>query len=262
MPFPPRRPVASATAAALLASAAMPAAAQEVVYEAQGRTLTGYFASADAEVDPAVDEGPRGLVIIAHDWDGLTEYERQRADMLAEEGYDAFALDMFGADVPTQTVEHRKAATGALYADRDAMRALIEAGLAEARDLSGAEGMVVMGYCFGGAVALEMARSGMADRAAGYATFHGGLATPEGQGWDGDEPPLRIFHGGADASITMDDVAAFAKELEAVGGDYRIEVYSGAPHAFTVFGTDRYRERADLESWDAFMAFLHARLGR
>ena len=92
--------------------------------------------------------------------------------------------------------------TGKLYKDREKMRSLILGGLAEARKLS-RQPAVVMGYCFGGAVALEMARSDMAGMANGYATFHGGLSTPEGQGWDGDEPPVMVFHGGADISMTV-----------------------------------------------------------
>ena len=100
----------------------------------------------------------------------------------------------------------------------------------------------------------------MADMANGFATFHGGLSTPEGQGWGGDEPPVMVFHGGADTSITMEDVAGFATEMEAAGNTYTIEVYSKAPHAFTVFGSDRYQERADAASWEAFSGFLAERL--
>jgi len=238
-----------ATAGLLLAA---PAMADTVSYQVGDQSFTGYFAGAD---------DPKGLVLIVHDWDGMTDYERQRADMLAEMGYDAFALDMFGEGTPAETVEDRQAATGALYNDRARMRSLIEAGLAEARTQSSAENLVVSGYCFGGAVVLEMARSEMAGEAAGYATFHGGLTTPEGQGWTGDEPPLLIMHGGADTSITMQDVAILSGELEEAGIDYTIEVYSGAPHAFTVIGSDRYQERADEESWDAFGDFLSERLG-
>ncbi len=232
--------------------AATPAFAEDVSYTMNGEAFTGYWAEADS---------PKGLVLIVHDWDGMTDYERQRADMLAEMGYNAFALDMFGDETPTETMDHRRAATGALYQDRARMRALLEAGVGQAMDRSGSGEMVVMGYCFGGAVTLEMARSDMADMASGYATFHGGLTTPEGQAWDGDEPPVLVLHGGADQSISMTDVATFATELEAAGSTYTIEVYSNAPHAFTVFGSDRYQERADTESWTAFSSFLDQQLG-
>jgi dienelactone hydrolase len=226
---------------------AAPALAEDVAYTVNGEAFTGYWAEAD---------DAKGLVLIVHDWDGMTDYERQRADMLADMGYNAFALDMFGDETPTETMDHRIAATGALYGDRDRMRTLIEAGAGQALERSGTDRMVVIGYCFGGAVALEMARSDMADMAAGYATFHGGLDTPEGQSWDGDEPPVMVFHGGADTSITMQDVATLATEFEAAGNTYTIEVYSGAPHAFTVMGSDRYQERADMESWASFSTFL------
>ncbi len=236
--------------ATLLAPAAL---AQEVSYTVDGTSYTGHYAAAA--------EAPKGLVLIVHDWDGLTDYEIRRAEMLADMGYDAFALDMFGDETPTQTVEHRRAATGALYTDRDKMRRLIAAGLDQARGQSQAEGLVVMGYCFGGAVTLEMARSDMGDQAAGYATFHGGLTTPDGQEWNGDEPAVLVLHGGADSSITMQDVATLSTELEAASVPYKIEVYSGAPHAFTVFGSSRYDERADTESWQAFSDFLSENLG-
>ena len=229
---------------------AAPAAADEVTYEVNGESFKGYYAAA---------ENPQGLVLIVHDWDGMTEYEMERADMLAEMGYDAFALDMFGVETPTETMDHRRAATGALYQDRERMRALIEAGVAQAKERSDSD-MVVIGYCFGGAVALEMARSDMAGEASGYATFHGGLSTPEGQGYSEDTPPLAVYHGGADTSITMEDVASLANELEEAGTTYTIEVYSNAPHAFTVFGSDRYQERADTESWEGFTDFLRETL--
>jgi dienelactone hydrolase len=135
------------------------------------------------------------------------------------------------------------------------MRKLIFGGLEEARK-AGAGETVVMGYCFGGAAVLELARSGKAQDVAGYATFHGSLATPEGQSYPSGTPPILIAHGGADTSVTMDDVAALSRELESAGVPYEIQVYSGAPHAFTVSGSDRYRKRADELSWDAFSDFL------
>jgi dienelactone hydrolase len=235
------------TAAAILAAA--PALGGETVrYMADGEPYEGYFAAAGGEA--------RGLVFIIQDWDGLTDYEKRRADMLAEMGYDAFAVDMFGEGIRPEEVDHRRALTGALYQDRAKMRSLLAAGLEQARALSDAEAIVAMGYCFGGAVTLELARSGMAEDVVGYASFHGGLATPEGQGWSADSPPVLVLHGGADTAIPMSEVAAFAEELEAAGTTYEIEVYSGAPHAFTVFGSNRYQERADTLSWEAFTGFL------
>ncbi len=231
--------------------AATSASAEDVSYKVGEESFTGYWAEA---------ENPKGLVVIIHDWDGMTDYERQRADMLSEMGYNAFALDMFGNETPTETMDHRMAATGALYEDRERMRTLIRAGVQQAQNRSNIDNMIVAGYCFGGAVALEMARSDMGGMASGYATFHGGLSTPEGQSWDGDEPPVLVLHGSADTVISMQEVATFATEIEEAGSTYTIEVYSNAPHAFTVFGADSYQERADTESWDAFSDFLGERL--
>lgn len=240
--------IAAAVAAVALAT---PASAEDIAYEIDGREFRGHFAAA---------EDPRGLVLIVHDWDGMTDYERRRATMLAELGYDAFALDLFGADAEADTVDQRRALTGALYSDRETMRARLEAGLAQARALSEQDETVVMGYCFGGAATLELARGG-AQGVVGYASFHGGVATPEGQSWPSDAPPVLILQGGADQNPSMADIAQLSTELEAAGVRYDIEVYSGAPHAFTVFGSDRYRERADRQSWEALQAFLADRFG-
>ena len=140
------------------------------------------------------------------------------------------------------------------------MRALVQAGVEQAQARSSVDDIIVKGYCFGGAVALEMARSDMGDMASGYATFHGGLSTPAGQSYPAETPPLLIAHGGADSAIPMDDVAALSKELESAGLSYEIQVYSGAPHAFTVFGSGAYREVADRQSWKAFQDFLSTTL--
>ena len=244
---------ATATACAAALALAAPALADDVTYEAEGDAYEGYFAAAEGD--------PRGLVFIVQDWDGLTDYEKRRADMLAEMGYDAFAVDMFGEGIRPEEVDHRRALTGALYQDREKMRTLLAAGLEQARSLSDADEIVAMGYCFGGAVTLELARSGMAEDVVGFASFHGGLGTPEGQSWSEDTPPLLVLHGAADTAVTMEDVTTLVDELEQADVTYTVEIYSGAPHAFTVFGSDRYRERADRESWEAFTDFMAERFG-
>ncbi|WP_192035576.1 dienelactone hydrolase family protein [Halomonas sp. YLGW01] len=232
----------------LLTLAAAPAlAGQAVDYEIDGEPYQGYHAVAQGN--------PKGSVLIIHDWDGLTDYEIRRADMLAAQGYDAFAADLYGTGNRPVETDAKKAETAKLYADRQAMRERTLAALAQAQRL-GASDTVVMGYCFGGAVVLELARAGTAEHIKGYATFHGGLATPEGQAYPADMPPLLVAHGGADAAIGMDQVAALSQELEAAGAPYEIQVYSGAPHAFTVLGSERYDARADRQSWDAFTDLL------
>jgi dienelactone hydrolase len=238
--------------AALALAPALALAGEEVVYDVDGQPYAGYYAAPQGD--------PQGLVLIIHDWDGLGEYEEQRADMLAEMGYAAFAVDLFGQGNRPETVEGRRAETGKLYQDRDAMRARILAGLETARERADLPA-VVMGYCFGGAATLEAARSGEAGNVTGYATFHGGLQTPEGQSWEGVDEPLLVMHGGADTSVTMDHVATLTQELEAAGTPYEIQIYSGAPHGFTEFGSDRYQERADQESWQAFVDFLADQFG-
>jgi dienelactone hydrolase len=227
-------------------------AGEEVVYDVDGQPYAGYYAAPQGD--------PQGLVLLIHDWDGLGDYEEQRADMLAEMGYAAFAVDLFGQGNRPESVEARRAETGKLYQDREAMRTRILAGLATARERADLPA-VVMGYCFGGAATLELARSGEAEDVTGYASFHGGLQTPDGQSWDGVEEPLLVMHGGADTSVTMDHVAALARELEAAGTPYEVQIYSGAPHGFTEFGSDRYQERADQESWQAFADFLADQFG-
>lgn len=231
------------TAAVFAAGTAF--AGEAVDYTAGDREFQGYVSLA---------EEPRGSVVLIHDWDGLTDYEMRRADMLAEQGYNAFAVDLYGKDVRPETTEANRAETEKLYNDRDTMRELMLAGLAAASE-QGVTAPVIAGYCFGGAVALEVARL-QPEEVVGYATFHGGLETPEGQDYSAATAPIRIYHGGADTGPDMATFAAFVTELEEAGTPYKAEVYAGAPHAFTVFGSDRYREDADQRSWSDFLVFL------
>lgn len=229
---------------------AMPAWGDDVGYEIGGERFTGYFAAA-AE--------PRGLVLIIHDWDGLDDYERQRADMIAELGYDAFAADLFGADNRPETTEARQAATRAVLGDRERLLELVLAALEEGRALSDADQVVIAGYCFGGTVMLAAARSGEVENAAGYASFHGHF--PQGEAWPQDTAPILIMHGGIDQGPSIEDLASFVREAEEAGLTYTAEIYSGADHAFTVFGGDNYQERADTLSWERFRRFLAETLG-
>ncbi len=226
-------------------------AGETVPYTVDGEAFEGYRAK------PAA--ASKGLVVIIHAWGGVTAYEQKRADMIAALGYEAFALDLYGKGNRPTDLDAKKREAQKLYDDRARMQKLLLAGLKEARN-GGDGAAVVIGYCFGGAAALELARSGKASDVKGYVTFHGALKTPEGESYPASTPPLLILHGGADTSITMADVAAVSRELEAAHLPYEIQVYSGAPHGFTIFDGESYRKDADEKSWAAFTNFLAAQL--
>ena len=235
---------------ALAVASTADAAGRSVTYKVNGASYEGYY----------IDAGPTApLVVLVHDWDGLTAYEIKRSNMLAQMGYSVFAADLFGAGVRPIKLEDKRQHTGELYKDRTKMRTLMAAAVEQARSLGANTGnAVVMGYCFGGAAVLEFARSG-ADMK-GFVTFHGGLRTPEGQNYAQAKGRYLILHGTADSSVSMDDFANLAKELEQNKIPHEMITYGGAPHAFTVFGGERYREDADKKSWQRFSEFLAATL--
>jgi dienelactone hydrolase len=223
-----------------------------VQYQVDGGAHEGYF------VSPAADAP---FLLLVHDWDGLTEYEIKRAEMLAEKGYSVFAADLYGAGIRPTEVADKRRQTAELYQDRARMRALLNGAIAAAKaEGAGVDYAVAFGYCFGGAAVLELARSG-ADLK-GFVAFHGGLSTPEGQDYSQTKGQLLILHGTADTSVTMSDFADLATRLEQAGVSHEMTTYSGAPHAFTVFGTERYREDADRKSWQRFLGFLQEVLPR
>ena len=232
----------------LIALAASTAAAEgmHVTYDVDGKPYEGYFTS---------EKRGAPLVLLVHDWDGLTDYEVKRADMLAKLGYSVFAADLFGAGVRPTEVKDRRQHTGELYKDREKMRTLLFGALKAAKGWGAdTDKAVAMGYCFGGAAVLEFARAGAPLK--GFVTFHGGLSTPEGQDYSKTQGQVLVFHGTADSNITMDHFAALAKELESAGVAHEMITYSGAPHVFTVFGSDRYRAEADAQSCARFTAYL------
>ncbi|MEX1312769.1 MAG: dienelactone hydrolase family protein [Desulfotignum sp.] len=230
----------------LCLSSTVQAAENRVEYRVDNAVFEGFF------ISPA---SGAPLVVLIHDWDGLGDYEIRRAHMLADQGYAVFAADMFGKGIRPEEISERRRLTGELYQDRERMRRLLQGALAAAADQGGdLENAVAMGYCFGGTVILELARSG-ADLK-GFVSFHGGLATPSGQDYARTSGSLLILHGSADTAVTMTEFAELAAVLEQHGVAHEMITYGGAPHAFSVFGTDRYREDADRKSWQRFLDYL------
>jgi dienelactone hydrolase len=217
-----------------------------VPYDIEDKPYEGYYVHAGKNAP---------IVLLIHDWDGLTGYEKKRADILAKIGYSVFAADLFGAGVRPTTIEAKRKLTGALYNDREKMRQLMRGALREAYKRSAKDRTIAaMGYCFGGAAVLELARSGEALDA--FVTFHGGLDIPDGQDYSNTNGKILIIHGTADNAVSMDTFAALADALESAGVEHEMITYGKARHAFTVFGSDRYNETADTKSWRRFTEFL------
>ena len=227
---------------------------ETIAYNIEDQSYEGYFVR-------NVGFGDRQpLVLLIHDWDGLGEYEQRRAQMLAEQGYATFAIDLYGKGLRPQTVEESRQASGQLYGDRPLMRSRLLGSLERAQQLAGIdpERVVAIGYCFGGASVLELARSG-AD-VDGFVSFHGGLVTPPDQDYRQVKGEILILHGADDPVAPMSEVATLATDLNAAAVPYSMELYGGVKHSFTVWGANRdssqYDATADRRSWQSLLNFL------
>lgn len=232
---------------------ASPAAAEMVgethIYTIGDLTFEGYVATNTAL------ETSKGTVLIVHDWDGLTDYEMRRADMLAALGYTAFAIDVYSTDVNPQGFEEYRAASGAMYADRATFQERLLGAVDEVANITGGtDNIIMIGYCFGGAAVLEAARAG-AD-IDGFVAFHAGLGTPAGQTWEAVSAPIQFHHGTADPVSGMADLAQTLDELEAAGVQHSASIYGGAKHSFTVFDSRDYLLDADQASWSGLQTFM------
>ncbi|MCY2925166.1 MAG: dienelactone hydrolase family protein [Planctomycetota bacterium] len=212
--------------------------------------------------DEAVKE-PRPLVLVVHEWWGLNEYAKSRAKQLAGMGYTAFAVDMYGKGVVTTDPKRAAELAGPLRKDRAMMRRRIAAALEALKGNARVDAgrVAAIGYCFGGTVALELARSGAA--LAGVVSFHGGLDTPAPADAANIKGKVLVCTGADDKAVPITQVAAFADEMRAGKVDYQINIYGHAVHAFTNPASGNnpstnvaYNENADKRSWEALKAFL------
>ncbi len=207
--------------------------------------------------------GNRPGVLIVHQWKGLGEYEKMRARMLAELGYVAFAVDIYGKDIRPVTAEESGQEAGKYYADRNLFRERVNAGLTELMKMTNVDKskIAAIGYCFGGAGVLELARSGAEIN--GVVSFHGSLKSGNPEDAKNIKTKVLILHGAVDPFVPESDVSAFKKEMEDAGKDYVLTEYSGAVHSFTskIAGSDpskgsAYNETADKRSWEAMKIFF------
>ena len=228
-----------------------------VDYQDGDTVLEGWLAYDDATT------AKRPGVLVVHQWKGLGDGEKQRAEMLARLGYVAFCADIYGKGVrPTANAEAGKEA-GKYKQDRALLRQRVNAALAELRrqPLVDPARLAAIGYCFGGTTVLELARSGA--EVAGVVTFHGGLDSPNPADGKHIKAKLLILHGADDPFVPAKDIEAFQKELREAGVDWQMIYYSGAVHSFTdasargpASAGAAYNEAADRRSWAAMKQFF------
>jgi dienelactone hydrolase len=249
-----KRHLALWTVAVLAFSARAELVKETVEYQHEGETFKGYLVFDNSQ------EGKRPGVVVVHEWWGLNDYAKMRADQLAEMGYVAFALDMYGNG---QVAEDRGEA-GKLAGQvrgKPVMRTRAKAGfdVLAANDLVDRDRIAAIGFCFGGTTVLEMAFSGL--DLSGVVSFHGGLSPVQTD----HEPKAKILilHGAEDPHVPDADVVAFQDKLDKSGADWHLVAYGDAVHAFSNpnAGDDpgsgaAYNEKAAERSWKHMQMFF------
>jgi len=246
----------------LLCAAAAQAGVQgkEVSYESNGVTLKGYVAW-----DDAVKVKHPGVLVV-HEWWGHNEYARKRARMLAEQGYTAFALDMYGNGKQASHPKDAQKFSQEVSSNDPMARARFEAALNVLKKQPNVDGdnIGAIGYCFGGSVVLNMARLGEPLKV--VESFHGGLKSGHVAEAGKVKARMASFTGEADPFIPAEDVAAFRAEMDKAGVPHLIVTYPGAKHSFTNPDADKFSRKfklpmaydaeADKDSWARGMKFM------
>src|SRR6478735_7574739 len=238
-----------------------------VAYEQAGVKLEGYLAYDDAKVTPGAKAAG---VLVVPEWWGLNDYTKGRVQQLAELGYVAFGVDMYGAGVVTEDPKKAGELAGQFYG-KPLMAERAQAGLDQllATGLVEKARVAAIGYCFGGSTVQALAYSGAP--LAGIVSFHGGLIPVPADAAARTKAKILICHGAVDPFVKPEDVAAFQKAMNEGKFDYQFISYAGAVHAFTNPGADAvakatglpiaYNAAADKRSWAHMRSFFSEILG-
>lgn len=248
------------TVYAASASAKASVEGREVQYSADGVVLKGYMA-----IDKNF-KGKRPGVLVVHEWWGLNDYARRRADMLAELGYAALAVDMYGEGKTAAHPDDAQKFSSAVMNNFPVAKARFEAAMDFLKKQPSVDPsrIAAIGYCFGGGVVLNMARQGVDLK--GVAIFHGSLAAVKPAAPGAVKAKVLVLHGADDKFTTPEQVEAFKKEMKAAGVDLKFISYAGAMHSFTNPEADSlgkkfnlplaYNAEADKKSWEELKKFL------
>jgi dienelactone hydrolase len=228
-----------------------------VNYTDKSVTLEGYVAQ------PKNAEGKLPGVLVVHDWMGLNDHYRNIANKLADMGYVVFAADIYGKGIRPKNAEEASGEATKYKSDRHLMRERAQMALDELKEQENVDDkkIAAIGYCFGGTVALELARSGAP--LAGVVSFHGGLETPTPEDAKNIKGKVLALHGADDPFVPPPEVAAFQDEMRKGKVDWQMVIYGNAVHSFTTpyAGNDNskgaaYNEKADHRSWQAMKGFF------
>ncbi|MFC1821582.1 dienelactone hydrolase family protein [Thermodesulfobacteriota bacterium] len=231
--------------------------AEKVEYRHENTVLQGYLAYDDGVA------GPRPGVLVVHEWWGLNEHAKRKAEQLAEAGYVALALDMYGEGKKTQHPKQAGEWAGFVRKNQKIGRERFMAGYTLLRNhkLTLENNIAAIGYCFGGNVVLSMALHGMPLR--GVVSFHGSLPLAQAEP-NSVKAKILVCHGADDPTIKPDQIATFQENLRKAGADWQFIFYGGAKHSFTNPEADKhgipvlgYNRNADMRSWQAMIAFFN-----
>jgi dienelactone hydrolase len=244
-----------------IAQAAPKIVGNDVTYSAQGVVMKSYLAY-DENI-----KGRRPGVLVVHEWWGLNDYARKRARMLAELGYTALAVDMYGDGKVAKHPDDAGKFSSELMKNFDVGKARFVAAMdfLKGQPTVDPAKIAAIGYCFGGGIVLNMARQGV--DLAGVASFHGNLTAVKPAQPGAVTARILVLHGADDKFITGAQIEAFKNEMKAAGADYKFISYPGAVHSFTNPEADElgkkynipiaYNRDADKKSWEELKKFLH-----
>ena len=234
---------------------------EEVVsYTAGGVTLKGFVAY-DANIT-----GKRPAILIVHEWWGLNDYPKMRARKLAELGYIAMAVDVFGDGKTASNPTEAQELTTPFYKDPSLASARLDAALNRIKEYkqTDSQNIAVIGYCFGGYVALNYAKLGADVK--GVVSFHGGLGgAPVNKNLL--KAKVLVCHGASDKFVSQKDAEGFKHKLDSIGADNTLKIYPNATHAFTNPAATEtgkkfnmpieYNAEADRDSWNDMKVFFN-----
>ena len=226
---------------------------EKITYQSGDKSFEGFLAQPEGDSNPCV--------LIAHTWAGRDAFVEEKAKLLTELGYAAFAIDMYGEGKIGTSNEENAGMMQPLLDDREelARRALASLDAVSKIDNIDASKIVIMGYCFGGLVAMDLARTGVDIK--GAVSFHGFLAGPENS-TNEIKAKILALHGDSDPMVGLDQIESFRQEMTSKKVDWQLHVFGGAMHSFTNpeandpdFGAV-YSKNADERSWKIFTDLL------